>query len=182
MLLPIVQLGDPVLRQKCAPVEKITEEIISLAENMVETMEHAHGVGLAAPQIGQAIRLAVIDVSIDPECVNYFKVNGEEVDMLEFMPLAFINPELELVGKKDVQTEGCLSIIGVRAPVGRPFEVKVKCTLINGEEIIIETDGLLARAFQHEIDHLDGILFLDRLSPNGRMAVKRQMKHLEGLF
>jgi peptide deformylase len=179
MLLDIVQIGDPVLREKCAPVTEITEEIVTLAENMVETMYHAHGVGLAAPQIGRALRLAVIDVSHDPDCVSFLTINGEEVDMMEHMPLVILNPILELDGPRAVETEGCLSIRGVRAPVGRPSIVRVKFQQLDGSEIELETDGLLARAFQHEIDHLDGILFLDRLSPAAKMAIRKQLKSLQ---
>jgi peptide deformylase len=179
MLLDIVQIGDPVLREKCAEVTEITEEIVTLAENMLETMYHANGVGLAAPQIGRALRMAVIDVSHDPECVSFMTINGEEVDMVEHMPLVFLNPIMELDGPRAVETEGCLSIRGVRAPVGRPSIVRVRFQQLDGAEIEVETDGLLARAFQHEIDHLDGILFLDRLSPAAKMAIRKQLRSLE---
>jgi len=179
MLLDIVQIGDPVLREKCAEVTEITEEIVTLAENMLETMYHANGVGLAAPQIGRALRLAVIDVSHDPECVSFMTINGEEVDMVEHMPLVFLNPVMELDGPRAVETEGCLSIRGVRAPVGRPSIVRVRFQQLDGSEIEVKTDGLLARAFQHEIDHLDGILFLDRLSPAAKMAIRKQLKSLQ---
>jgi peptide deformylase len=178
MLLDIVQVGDPVLREKCSEVSEINEEIITLAENMLETMYHANGVGLAAPQIGQALRMAVIDVSHDPECISFMTVDGEEVDMMDYMPLVFLNPVMELDGPRAVETEGCLSIRGVRAPVGRPSIVRVKFQQLDGSTIEIETDGLLARAFQHEIDHLDGVLFLDRLSPAAKMAIRKQLKSL----
>jgi peptide deformylase len=176
MLLDIVQIGNPVLREKCAEVTEITEEIVALAENMLETMYQANGVGLAAPQIGRALRLAVIDVSHDPECVSFMMIDGEEVDMIEHMPLVFLNPVMELSGPRAVETEGCLSIRGVRAPVGRPSTVRVKLQLLDGTWIQVETDGLLARAFQHEIDHLNGVLFLDRLSPASKMALRKQLK------
>jgi peptide deformylase len=179
MLLEIVQIGDPVLREKCATIPEITDEIVTLAENMLETMYHANGVGLAAPQIGRALRLAVIDVSHDPECVSFMTINGEEVDMVEHMPLVFLNPVMELDGPRAVETEGCLSIRGVRAPVGRPSIVRVRFQQLDGSEIEVETDGLLGRAFQHEIDHLDGILFLDRLSPAAKMAIRKQLKSLQ---
>lgn len=176
MLLEIVQVGDPVLREKCAEITEISDEVVTLAENMLETMYQANGVGLAAPQIGRALRLAVIDVSHDPECVSFMTVNGEEVDMLEYMPLVFLNPVMELSGPRSIETEGCLSIRGVRAPVGRPSIVRVKFQQLDGSTIEIETDGLLARAFQHEIDHLNGVLFLDRLSPAAKMAIRKQLK------
>jgi peptide deformylase len=178
MLLEIVQIGHPVLREKCKDVEDINQEIIDLAENMLETMYHAHGVGLAAPQIGIALRMAVIDVSHDPTCVGFMKVNCDDVDMTEHMPLIVINPVMELDGNRAVETEGCLSIRGVRAPVGRPSEVRVRFQQLDGSEVTIETDGLLARAFQHEIDHLDGVLFLDRISPAAKMAIRKQLKAL----
>jgi peptide deformylase len=164
------------LREKCAEITEITEEVIALAEDMLETMYQANGVGLAAPQIGRALRLAVIDVSHDPECVSFMTVNGEEVDMLEYMPLVFLNPVMELSGPRSVETEGCLSIRGVRAPVGRPSIVRVKFQELDRSFIEVETDGLLARAFQHEIDHLNGVLFLDRLSPAAKMAIRKQLK------
>ena len=176
MLLEIVQVGDPVLREKCAEITEISDEVVTLAENMLETMYQANGVGLAAPQIGRALRLAVIDVSHDPVCVSFMTVNGEEVDMLEYMPLVFLNPVMELSGPRSIETEGCLSIRGVRAPVGRPSIVRVKFQQLDGSTIEIETDGLLARAFQHEIDHLNGVLFLDRLSPAAKMAIRKQLK------
>lgn len=179
MLLEIVQLGDPVLREKCADVNEVSDEIVALAEDMLETMYHAHGVGLAAPQVGKALRMAVIDVAHDPECVTYLRVNGEEVDLLDFMPLVFLNPELTLEGPRAIETEGCLSIRGVRAPVGRPSQVRVKFLTLEGDLVEVETDGLLARAFQHEIDHLDGVLFLDRLSPAAKMAIRKQLKPFE---
>jgi peptide deformylase len=175
MILDIVQLGDPVLREDCAPITTIDDAILSLAEDMIETMYHANGIGLAAPQIGKALRLAVIDVAHDPHCVSYFSYNGEEREMVDFMPLVIVNPELELDGSKSVETEGCLSIRGVRAPVARPSTCRVKFTNVEGETAVIETDGLLCRAFQHEIDHLNGVLFLDRLSPASRMAIRKQL-------
>jgi peptide deformylase len=175
MILDIVQLGDPVLREICAPITTIDDTVVALAEDMLETMYHAHGIGLAAPQIGKAVRMAVIDVSHDPRCVNFFSYNGKECDMPEFMPLIILNPELELDGSKSVETEGCLSIRGVRAPVARPSTCRVKFTSLDGESAVIETDGLLCRAFQHEIDHLNGVLFLDRLSPASRMAIRKQL-------
>jgi peptide deformylase len=176
MLLEIVQVGHPVLRESCAAVPEITAEIVTLAENMLETMYHAHGVGLAAPQVGVALRMAVIDVSHDPHCVSFFTIDGEDADMPDHMPLVIINPVLELDGPRAVETEGCLSIRGVRAPVNRPSGVRCRFTQLDGSEVVIETDGLLARAFQHEIDHLDGILFLDRISPAAKMAIRKQLK------
>ena len=115
MILEITQYGNPVLRKRCESIEKIDADLTKLAEDMVETMVDANGVGLAAPQIGKDIRMAVVDVSHDSECISFFKVDGKDAKMEDYMPLVFINPELELDGPKVSDTEGCLSIYEVRA-------------------------------------------------------------------
>ncbi len=181
MILEITQYGNPVLRKKCRTIGKIDDELTKLAEDMVETMVDAHGVGLAAPQIGQDIRMAVVDVSHDPECVSFFKVNGKDAKMEEYMPLIFINPDLELEGAKVNDSEGCLSIHEVRANVKRPSIVKATLPLIDGSTIELETDGLLARAIQHEVDHLNGILFVDRISPASKVSIKRKLRRLAAI-
>jgi peptide deformylase len=178
MTLPIVQYGDPILRQQCRPVETIDDSLISLVAEMLETMADANGVGLAAPQIGRDLRLAVIDVSHDPECISYLKVNGEDAKLDDIMPLIFINPTLEYGQEKDIAFEGCLSIQGIRYEVRRPMDVKATLPQLDGSTLVIETDGLLARALQHEIDHLNGILFTDRLSAVGKVSVKNRLRRL----
>lgn len=178
MILEICQYGDPVLRKKCEPVEDVNETIRQLADDMIETMEDANGVGLAAPQIGKDIRMAVVDVSHDPECISFLKVDGEDVKMEDYMPLVFINPELELTGPREADTEGCLSIQEVTSKVSRPSIVKAKLPQLDGSVIELETDGLLSRAIQHEVDHLNGVLFVDRLSPASKLGVKRKLKKL----
>jgi peptide deformylase len=178
MPLPIVQYGDPILRQQCRNVEAIDDSLIALVADMLETMADANGVGLAAPQIGRDLRLAVIDVSHDPECVSYLKVNGKDAEIGDIMPLIFINPTLEYGQEKDVEFEGCLSIQGIRCEVRRPMDVKATLPQLDGSTLVIETDGLLARALQHEIDHLNGILFTDRLSAVGKVSVKNRLKRL----
>ncbi|BDS05342.1 peptide deformylase [Oceaniferula spumae] len=178
MILDITQYGDPVLRKKCRPVDEIDEQTLKLADDMVETMIDANGVGLAAPQVGKDIRMAVVDVSHDPSCVSFLKVNGEDAKMDDIMPLIFINPELELDGARESDSEGCLSIHEVRANVRRPSIVKAKLPLLDGTVIELETDGLLARAIQHEVDHLNGILFVDRISPAAKVSIKRKLRRL----
>jgi len=178
MILPIVQYGDPILRQQCRKVEMTDDGLRGLISDMLETMTDANGVGLAAPQIGRDLRLAVIDVSHDPECVSYLKVNGEDAEIGEIMPLVFINPTLEYGQEKDIEFEGCLSIQGIRCEVRRPMDVKATLPQVDGSTLVIETDGLLARALQHEIDHLNGILFTDRLSAVGKVSVKNRLKRL----
>jgi peptide deformylase len=178
MILEIVQYGHPVLRQRCRSVTEVDDKIIELIGNMLDTMVAANGVGLAAPQVGEDLRLAVVDVSHDPECVSFFKVNGEEADILDFMPLIFINPELAFGQAKEFGMEGCLSIRGIRAEVRRPEAVKATLPQLDGTVLVIETDGLLARALQHEIDHLNGVLFVDRLPAVAKVSMKNRLKRL----
>lgn len=178
MILDIVQYGHPVLRQRCKPVEKVDDDLIQFVSNMLETMVDANGVGLAAPQVGVDIRLAVIDVSHDPECVSYLRVNGEDTDLLSIMPLVFINPELEFGDEKESGMEGCLSIRGIRSEVRRPLDVKATLQMLDGRTMVVETDGLLSRALQHEIDHLNGVLFIDRLPAASKVALRNRLRKL----
>ncbi|SHJ58128.1 peptide deformylase [Tepidibacter formicigenes] len=135
--------GDPVLRKKSRVVEKIDSRIITLLDDMIETMYDADGVGLAAPQVGILKRVVVIDI-------------GEGL-------IELINPEIIEESGKQSDDEGCLSVPGKFGKVTRPDKVKVKAFNRNGEEIIIKGEGLLARALCHEIDHLEGILFIDKV-------------------
>lgn len=178
MILDITQYGDPVLRERCKPVEEVTDEIRKLVDDMLETMYDAHGVGLAAPQVGVALRLAVVDVAHDPECVTFLKINGEDAELAEHMPLVFINPELDFGDQKESDSEGCLSIHDVRAEVKRPASIRAKLPQLDGSVLELETDGLLARAIQHETDHLNGVLFIDRISPAAKVRLKRKLKRL----
>ena len=178
MILPITQYGNPVLRKKCKRVTEVTDELRSFADDMVETMGDAQGVGLAAPQVDRDLQLAVVDVSHDPECISYLRVDGKETELADLMPLIFINPELEFGKEKEASTEGCLSIEGITAPVKRPLEVIAKLEQLDGSVITVETDGLLSRAIQHETDHLNGILFTDRLSTASKVSIRRKLKRL----
>lgn len=178
MILPIVIYGDPVLRVDCPPVTDVTEETRTLAENMVETMYEADGVGLAAPQVGVALQLAVIDVSHAPELQSYFRVDGQEAVLKEWMPLVFINPDIEPGRARAESNEGCLSFPGLRYQIKRPAQITARLTLLDGRVITVETDGLLARALQHETDHLHGRLFIDRLSSVDKLTLKRRLREM----
>jgi len=178
MIREIVQYGHPVLRQRCRPVTQVDEALLQLVEDMLDTMIEAHGVGLAAPQVGEDLRLALVDVAFDPECITFLKVNGEDAELASIMPLVFINPELVFGQQKDTAMEGCLSIRGIRAEVRRPLTIKATLPQLDGSVLVIETDGLLARALQHEIDHLNGVLFVDRLSAVGKVSMKNRLKRL----
>lgn len=178
MIREIVQYGHPVLRQRCRPVTAVDDSILQLVSDMLETMVDAHGVGLAAPQVGEDLRLAVIDVSHDPECVSWLKVNGEDAALDSIMPLIFINPDLSYGKEKEFGIEGCLSIRGIRAEVRRPMTVKASLPQLDGSVLEIETDGLLARVLQHEIDHLNGVLFVDRLSAVAKVSMRNRLKRV----
>ncbi|KNF08738.1 peptide deformylase Def [Gottschalkia purinilytica] len=135
--------GDPLLRKKSREIEKIDDKIKTLVKDMIETMYKEEGVGLAAPQVGILKRVVVIDV-------------GEGL-------FTIINPEIIEEQGEIIDYEGCLSIPGQSGKVSRPAKIKVKYTDIDGNEKIVEAEGFLARAFCHEIDHLDGVLYIDKL-------------------
>lgn len=179
MVRKIIVYGDSILREKGKRVEEVTDKIRQLAHDMVETMNEVSGIGLAAQQVGISIQLAVVDVSYDPNCITYLKVNGEECSLEEIMPLVFINPEIEPHGERESGAEGCLSFPGLQFDIRRPKEIKAKLELLDGRILEIETDGLLARAIQHEVDHLHGILFIDRISAAAKISLKRKLREMQ---
>ena len=157
---PLIILPDPVLRQVSTPIETVDADVRRLADDMLETMYDAPGIGLAAIQIGVARRMLVLDVSKEGE---------------EKTPLVFINPEI--VASSDdysVYEEGCLSIPDYYAEVERPAVITVKHLDRDGKEQVLEADGLLATCLQHEIDHLNGVLFIDHISKLKRDMVIRK--------
>lgn len=179
MILPIVMYGDPVLRAKCARVEKVDDETHQFVEDMMETMRDANGVGLAAPQVGVPIQLAIVDVSHDPECITYLRIDGEDTALEDAMPLVFINPEIDPGEEKETEAEGCLSFPDLRGDIRRPEAITARLTLLDGKTIEVETDGLLARAIQHETDHLNGILFIDRMSSASKASLRGKLKRMQ---
>ena len=165
MVRKIVKYGDPILEQKSGTVKEFdTPELRAVIADMFETMYAAKGVGLAAPQIGLAQQISVIDVSL-----------GEK----EEEKIVIINPEIVFRGGKQTGEEGCLSIPGFREPVSRANKVTVRAKNEKGEEIELSGEELLARAFQHEIDHLNGILFINHLSALKRDIIRRKIKKLQ---
>lgn len=160
----IVLMGDPVLRREADPVEVFDDELRALVDDMFQTMYHARGIGLAAPQIGISKRILVIDL--------------HDEDDPESGRLALINPEIVAVSdEEDRQSEGCLSIPGLDELVTRPWQIEVRGFDPEGNDVTIVADDLMSRALQHEIDHLDGILFIDRISAlKRRMLVKKFKK------
>lgn len=180
MRLPIRKYGDPVLRAKGKPIEAVDDDIRALAEDMLETMHAANGVGLAAQQVGHAVRLTVLDVSPVEDRPSTLKLNGEPVANLETaMPLVLLNPVLRLGEETEVGSEGCLSFPEITADIERAFAVEVEAETLEGEKLSIEASGLLARALQHEVDHLNGILFIDRMSSASKASHSSRLKRLQ---
>jgi len=176
---PILKYGNPVLRAKGKRVAKVDEHIRELASDMLETMHAANGIGLAAQQVGEALQLTVLDVSEVEDRPSTLKLNGALMDPRVAMPLVLLNPELEPDGEIVSGTEGCLSFPEINAEIERPEAVVVKAETLEGDEIKIEASGLLARALQHEIDHLNGILFIDRMSSASKASLSSRLKRLQ---
>jgi peptide deformylase len=179
MKLPIVRYGDPVLRAKGARIETVDDRIRELAANMIETMHEAHGVGLAAQQVGQPVQLTVIDVADAEDRPSSLRLNGVEMDPQSAMPLVLLNPELTLGDDADLGLEGCLSFPEITADIWRAFSVVLRAQTLEGEAVEIEAGGLLARALQHEVDHLNGILFIDRMSAATKVALRSRLKRMQ---
>jgi len=178
MIRDIVKYGDPMLRTKGKRLEAFDDEIRALAADMLETMYEANGVGLAAQQVGRALQLTVIDVSDAENRPSRMWLAGEEVDPKEHMPLILINPELQLGDEVEIGTEGCLSFPEITAEIPRALKVKVNAQDLNGNRLEFEAAGLLGRAVQHENDHLNGILFIDRMSSAAKAALAGKLKRL----
>jgi peptide deformylase len=178
MILQIFEYGDPILRAKGKPVENIDDRVRELAANMIETMHAANGVGLAAQQVGEALQLTVLDVSLVEDRPSTLKLDGKEVDPKAAMPLVLINPEIELRGTTEVGVEGCLSFPEITGTIERTESVIVSAQALNGGRIGIEASGFLARAIQHEGDHLNGILFIDRMNSAAKAALSSRLKRL----
>jgi peptide deformylase len=179
MKLPIVRYGDPVLRAKGARIQTIDERIRELAANMIETMHEAHGVGLAAQQVGEALQLTVLDVTDVEDRPSTLKRDGVEVDPKSAMPLVLVNPELTLSDETDLGLEGCLSFPEITADIWRASSVVLRAQTLEGETLEMEAGGLLARALQHEVDHLNGILFIDRMSAATKVALRSRLKRMQ---
>lgn len=160
---PVRIYGDPVLRQKAADVAAVDDSVRQLVADMRDTMKAYNGVGLAANQVGVAQRVMVVDVPMDDERRAVF---------------AMINPVIESRSGSEAGEEGCLSMPGIYEEVTRSLEVKVRALDEQGREYTLEAGGFLARAIQHEVDHLDGVLFVDRLSPLKRTFLRRSLDAL----
>lgn len=163
MIRPILRYGDPILQSAAMPVSEITSDVQHLIDDMIHTMYAAPGIGLAAPQVGIPLRIFVADIS-----------GGHNQDDL----LVFINPELVAIDGTQREDEGCLSLPGFTSTIARPARALVKGLDREGREQVVDGTGLLARCFLHELDHLDGTLFVDRLRGLKKNLIVRKIKKL----
>ena len=175
--LPVRTLGDKTLREVAKAILVIDSEVRMLAEAMTRAMRTYDGVGIAAPQVGVSRRLVVFDVPFPEEPGE---LSPGEAALLPLMPLAVVNPEIiaygDTVAERD---EGCLSVPGIFAPVVRPERVVFRAQLLDGSTIEYECGGLLGRCIQHELDHLEGMLFTDRVSPAEQEKIRFKLEQLE---
>ena len=179
MKLLIRKYGDPALRLKGKPVVEVDRRIRELADNMLETMRAANGIGLAAQQVGESVQLTVLDISAVEDRPSTMGWNGREVNPNDHMPLILLNPQVETGPEKEIASEGCLSFPEISADIERAGWAKVEAQTLDGERVEIEATGLLARALQHEIDHLNGILFIDRMSSVAKASLSSKLKRLQ---
>ncbi len=179
MILDIVKYGHPTLRQKGERIGNVTPEVKKLAADMLETMHENRGVGLAAQQIGRALLLTVLDVRDVKDRPSSLELDGKPADVNAFMPLVLINPEITPFGDMVTGGEGCLSFPEIFGEISRPESVEVKALNENGRQIQFRCGGLLSRAIQHEVDHLNGILFIDRMEKSTKEELRPQLDALQ---
>lgn len=179
MVLPIVHYNDPVLRKKGELVTVFDAALTKLGNDMVETMREARGIGLAAQQVGRAMQFCVVDLrEADPDDFDW-ELDGNRPPLELFMPMMIANPKITVLpSEKDVYEEGCLSFPDIRGDVVRPDEIEVKFQDAQGVPHVLICNGLLSRCIQHETDHLNGTLFIDRMTKRVRATIERPIKAL----
>jgi len=175
MIVRLCTYGDPVLRKKAAPIARIDNGVRGLADAMLRTMAERRGVGLAAQQVGRTIRICVIDVPADADVAE---PGGPRLNPEVVFPLIMVNPVILGKAGRQRDQEGCLSIPDIWAPVLRAAEVSVSYLDLKGESRRLTVRGLLARAVQHELDHLEGVLFVDRVSPVKKIGLAAPLRRL----
>jgi len=175
MNLSICTYGNPVLRKKAVEVERVDNAVRSFVEEMLETMHREKGLGLAAEQVGHTERICVIDIPSDSDVDAEGVRENPDVEM----PLVLINPKITTHSEEiQVGQEGCLSFPDIYAQVERWYEVEAEYLDLSGEKKSLQAKGLLSRAIQHELDHLDAVLLVDRMSPVKRVAISGKLKRL----
>ena len=178
MVLEIVKFGHPVLRTKGKRIDRVTAELRQFAADLKETMYVADGVGLAAHQVNRPILLTVVDVRAS-EQPSALLVNDQPQNLAEWMPLTLLNPVIQQATGEITGTEGCLSFPEISAPIHRAAMVAVYAHDLDGRELNFVATGLLARALQHELDHLNGILFIDRMDAATKASLAGKLKKLQ---
>ena len=179
MIREIVHYDAPVLRAKGKEVGAITPAIKSLIADLFDTMRHARGVGLAAQQIGEALQVAVIDITGIKERPSKMWIAGKPVDPEAYMPLVLINPVLKPTKTKITSHEGCLSFPGLTLDIPRAQRVAVRTRTLDGGLLEFDAGGLLGRAVLHEVDHLHGRLFIDHISAEDRRAIREDLEYIK---
>ncbi len=177
--LPIFLFGTEVLRKKAKPIQRLDNAAIKLMYDLAETMHKANGIGLAATQVGELRRMLVVDVSAIERGAREEDEGTPPKGDYESKVLVMINPETKAVEGSVMMEEGCLSIPDLRAEVDRPQKITVKYLDVNFQEAEITADGLLARVIQHEADHLDGVMFVDRIGKTRRALLRSELKKIE---
>ncbi|MEQ9825502.1 MAG: peptide deformylase [Puniceicoccaceae bacterium] len=180
-MLRITHYGESVLTRKGTEITVFDEALLNLADAMVDTMYEADGIGLAAQQIDQPIMLCVVDVAPEGAEVDFaYELDGKTPPIDLIMPMALVNPRILKVSEDtDVLEEGCLSFPGIRGEVRRPLAIEVTYQDLEGASHNLKCDGILARCIQHEVDHLNGILFTDRMDSKTRKSLKTELRELK---
>jgi peptide deformylase len=179
MILEVVKYGTPVLRAKGEKVQAVNATVKKLIADMFDTMYAHKGIGLAAQQVGLALQVTVIDVRGVTDRPSTLELNGEPTDVNDFMPLVLINPEITPAGEPVAGPEGCLSFPEIFGEITRPDLIDVKAMDQEGKTIRFRCGGLLSRAVQHETDHLNGILFIDRMTRAEKEKIKLEIDDLQ---
>ena len=182
MILRITQYGEPILRRVGEPITEFDEALAELAKDMVDTMYDEEGIGLAAQQVDRALQICVIDVR-PPEGVEVpfnYNYDGKQLPLDLIMPIAIVNPKVTIIDQtEDVYEEGCLSFPGVNGKVGRPIGIRCEFQDTEGNSHVIEADGLLGRCILHEVDHLNGKLFIDLMQKRDLKKNQTKIKKLK---
>ena len=178
MVLNIVKYGHPVLREKGQRIERVTAELRQFAADLKETMYVADGVGLAAHQVGRPVMMTVVDVRTS-ELPSELFVNGKLQNLADWMPLTLLNPIISQPNGELTDSEGCLSFPEIRALIRRAARITVRAQNLDEQELHFTCTGLLARAMQHELDHLNGVLFIDRMDAATRASFSGKLKKLQ---
>ena len=180
MTLSIVKYGEKVLRQKGLPVSQFDSQLKQLSNDMLLAMEAAEGIGLAAQQIGKALQFCVVDVPDHPEYPMDCILDGKPLSPSLLMPMSLANPVVKTIPSDEFYyEEGCLSFPGINGDVARPERIEVSYQDLDGVVHILECDGLLARCIQHEVDHLNGVLFVDRMEKPTYAEIKKEVQALK---